>query len=277
MGTSASTGTVVAGVATAGVVVPYDFALDRELWRWAPRGLDLLLTRTPRELLPVSVEQARAVSAAPVVARCVQAVLEPGPAVVAYACTSGSFVDGLEGERALVEAMLHAGAPAAATTSGALVEALRHLGARRVAVATPYDESVTFRLEAFLAEAGIEVSGTASLGRTGAIWQVGPEETAPLVRAAATTPCDAVFVSCTNLRTYDLIAPLERELGVPVLTANQVTMWAAAMLSGLRARGPGQRLLDGRRGRRRVTLSGIGHVPMTPGEALGGPGMVGHA
>lgn len=251
MGTAASTGTVVAGVATAGVVVPYDFALDRELWRWAPRGLDLLLTRTPYALLPVSLEQARAVSAAPVVAGCVREVLVPGPGAVAFACTSGSFVDGLEGERALVEAMLHAGAPAATTTSGALVDALRHLGAHRVAVATPYDETVTFRLEAFLAEAGIEVSGTASLGRTGGIWQVGLEETAALVRAAATTPCDAVFVSCTNLRTYDLVGPLERELGVPVLTANQVTMWALAALTGMRARGPGQRLLDARRGRRR--------------------------
>jgi hypothetical protein len=30
---------------------------------------------------------------------------------------------------------------------------------------------------------------------------------------------------CTNLATYDLITPLERELGKPVLTANQATMW----------------------------------------------------
>jgi maleate isomerase len=35
-----------------------------------------------------------------------------------------------------------------------------------------------------------------------------------------------VFLACTNLPTYDLIAPLERMLGKPVLTANQVTMWA---------------------------------------------------
>ncbi|WP_228254982.1 maleate cis-trans isomerase family protein [Ornithinimicrobium avium] len=162
----------------------------------------------------------------------------------------------LEGERTLVEAMLHAGAPAAVTTSGALVEALRHLGVRRVAVASPYEEQVTFRLELFLAQAGIEVCGTASLGLPGQIWRVRPEETAALVRAAATTPCDAVFVSCTNLRTYDLVAPLERELGVPVLTANQVTMWATALLAGLRARGPGQRLLDGRRGHRRAVPPG---------------------
>ena len=43
---------------------------------------------------------------------------------MAYACTSGSFVAGRAGERALVSSMLDAGAAAAVTTSGALVEAL---------------------------------------------------------------------------------------------------------------------------------------------------------
>ena len=52
-----------------------------------------------------------------------------------------------------------------------------------------------------------------------------------------------MFVSCTNLPTYDVIAPLERELGKPVLTANQVTMWAALRVAGAAAVGPGQRLL----------------------------------
>ena len=52
----------------------------------------------------------------------------------------------------------------------------------------------------------------------------------------AASGCEAVFVSCTNLPTYDVIAPLEAELGMPVLTANQVTMWAA-----LRRVGPGRR------------------------------------
>jgi maleate isomerase len=40
-----------------------------------------------------------------------------------------------------------------------------------------------------------------------------------------------------------VIAALEAELGKPVLTANQVTMWAALSLAGREAVGPGQRLL----------------------------------
>src|SRR5690606_22302414 len=134
-------------------------------------------------------------------------------------------------------------------------------GVRRLAVATPYDEPITLRLEAFLAEAGIEVTGVASFGLSGAIWRVPAEETVALIRAAAVNPCEAVFVACTNLMCYDLIAPMERELGVPVLTANQVTMWAAMDRMGTRARGPGQSLLAGRRRRR-----------ATPAELLGWDG-----
>ncbi len=227
-----------------GIVTPYDFALDRELWRWVPDTLDLLLTRTPYEPLTVTVEMARRVGDPAVVTEATLALTTPAPAVVGYACTSGSFVAGRAGERALVDAMLATGVPAAVTTSGAVVSALRALGAGRVAVATPYDEAITGLLVAFLAESGIAVTRADHLGLDSAIWAVPREVTLELVRRAWTDDCDAVFVSCTNLATYDVIPVLEEELGVPVVSANQATMWAAVSLAGLSAQGEGQRLLQ---------------------------------
>ena len=44
-----------------GVVAPYDFALDRELWRWVPGDATLHLIRTVYSPLPVTVEQAELV------------------------------------------------------------------------------------------------------------------------------------------------------------------------------------------------------------------------
>jgi maleate isomerase len=226
-----------------GVVAPFDLALDRELWRWVPDDVSLFLTRTPHIEAPVSIEFAEAVSDAADLARATKAVIAVEPAVVAYACTSGSFVEGVDGERRLVRAMVAAGAPAAVTTSGALLKALASLGVRRVAVATPYVESVTARLHQFLAEAGIATVSSAHLGLEAGIWKVPYETTARLLRDADSPAAEAVFVSCTNLPTYDLIAPLERELGKPVLTANQVTLWAALRALDAVAVGPGQRLL----------------------------------
>jgi maleate isomerase len=218
-------------------------ALDRELWRWVPDDVSLYLTRTPHVAEPVSIELAEAVSDEADVASATRDVLTAEPVVVAYACTSGSFVDGLGGERRLVRAMRAAGAPAAVTTSGALVEALAVLGVRRVAVATPYVENVTARLHDFLAEAGATTVSSAHLGLEAGIWKVPYETTARLIRQADSPNAEAVFVSCTNLPTYDLVAPLERELGKPLLTANQVTLWAALRRADAAAVGPGQRLL----------------------------------
>lgn len=227
-----------------GVVVPYDFALDRELWRWVPEPVNLLLTRTPHHRLPVSVSQAESISDPAVLTGCALSIIETSPDVVAYACTSGSFVHGHAGELALRVALRAAGVPHAVTASGALADAVAALGVRKLAVATPYDAMVTARLRHFLAEHGIEVVTTSYLGLTERIWALDYDEVAALVRRSVTPECDAVFLSCTNVPSYDVIAPLERELGIPVLTANQVTLWAALRVLGLGLVGPGQALAE---------------------------------
>lgn len=225
-----------------GVVVPYDMALDRELWRWTPPDVSLLFTRTPYVDLPVTVEMAEAVGDLQVVEQGVRDLRAVAPAAYAYGCTSGSFVHGVAGERRLTEAMRAAGGADAVTTSGALLTALRALDASRVAIATPYDAAVTGRLSTFLGEAEVDVVSSAHLDLTADIWKVGYETTRELVRRADSADAEAIIVSCTNLATYDVIADLEAELDKPVVTANQATVWAALRLLGRRCPGPGQRL-----------------------------------
>ena len=227
-----------------GVVIPYDFALDREMWRWVPAQVSLHLTRTPYQDIPVGVAQAMAMGDRETVARCTKDLLVVEPAAVAYGCTSGSFIRGLAGEAALIAAMVEAGAPTAVTTSGAIIAAAHALGLKKVAVVTPYDEAVGAKLRAYLNEAGLEVTAHNDMGLTGRIWTVPYEITAAVARRTAQGGGDAVFLSCTNLRTYDLIASLEQELDIPVLTANQVTIWAVLAAAGVAAVGPGQSLLD---------------------------------
>ena len=108
-----------------GVVVPYDFALDRELWRWLPNDASLHLTRMPYAPMPATMEMAVHISDPELVAQGVTDLSAVSPLVNAYACASGSFVGGPPGEAELVAAMIGAGAPAALTTSGALLAALR--------------------------------------------------------------------------------------------------------------------------------------------------------
>jgi maleate cis-trans isomerase len=72
-----------------------------------------------------------------------------------------------------------------------------------------------------------------------------PEEVLRLARSCVVPGAEALVVSCTNLRTFEVIAELERETGLPVVTSNQATLWALLARAGREARGRGLgRLLE---------------------------------
>ncbi|TDC25482.1 decarboxylase [Streptomyces sp. 8K308] len=256
-----------------GVVAPFDFALDRELWRWVPDDVSLHVTRTPFVPVEVSLHLARMVSEHETLAEAVRALSAVSPEIVAYACTSGSFVGGVAGERAMTTAMTRAGEVPSLTTSGALLDALGELGARRIAVVTPYTKSVTDALEEYLAEAGIEVTGRSYLGLTREIWRVPYRDVVDMARqavAGAGAP-DALFISCTNLPTYDAIPQLEAELRMPVISANQVTIWSALRAIGREAVGPYQALLDPAARRGPAAMGGVAPAAEEPPLAAVAP------
>jgi maleate isomerase len=214
------------------VVVPHDMVLDHELWRWTPADTSLLFTRTRHTDRAVTLEMAEEIGETAVVEQAVRDLSAAEPHAYVYACTSGSFVHGLRGERRLTAVMRRAGGAPALTTSGAVLESLAALHISRVAVATPYDATLATRFGTFLAEAGISVVSTGDLGLSHHIWEVPYQTTLDLVRAADTDEAEAVVVSCTNLATYGILGRLEAELGKPVVSANRATMWAALRLVG---------------------------------------------
>ena len=55
-------------------------------------------------------------------------------------------------------------------------------------------------------------------------------------RIGAEPGCDAVFVSCTSLRTFGVIASLEAELGRPVVSSNQAFIWHLLRLASIEDR-----------------------------------------
>jgi maleate isomerase/arylmalonate decarboxylase len=44
---------------------------------------------------------------------------------------------------------------------------------------------------------------------------------------------DALLITCTDFPTLPLIAGLEADLGVPVVTSNQATFWAMLRAAGI--------------------------------------------
>lgn len=156
------------------------------------------------------------------------------PDVVAFACTSGTFIDGEAGlarQTAAIEAIV--GCPVVAT-SRCIIDAFAHLGLTRIALATPYLDAINDAERAFLEGHGLSVVSMRGLGLSGkAIREVAPERVAALVRETDTAESEAVFVSCTDFRAMEIAAALEQELGKPVLTSNQVTLWGVLRALGL--------------------------------------------
>jgi len=162
------------------------------------------------------------------------------PHVLVYACTSGSFLDGWEAlQRQLAQLGEIAGCPVVAT-SAAMIGAVAHLGVRRVALATPYVDSVNVLERLFFESRGISVVACRGLGLSGrAIRAVEPDRVVDLVRETDHRDAEAVYVSCTDLRALEAVDILEAELGKPVLTSNQVTLWALLRACGWSGTLPG--------------------------------------
>jgi maleate cis-trans isomerase len=225
-----------------GLILPsLNTTTEPDLIRQAPADIGFYSTRvymrhsTAEDLRAMNAELDQA-------ARLIGSI---APDLVAYACTSGTFLDGgaaLETISGRISAI--AGCPAV-TTSGAMIDALRALSVDRVAVAAPYPDPITKAECAFLTENGFEVPSARTLGRSGPeIRRIGAAEIAALVRAADHPRAGAIFVSCTDLRAFELVAGLEEAVGKPVLTSNQVTLWAILRALSRKADRPGGRLID---------------------------------
>lgn len=218
--------------APIGVVVPFDFSLDWEYWSYLPGDVSLHFTRTPHRAGEVGAALARSDSRPGVVGKACRALSSVSPAAVLYACSSGSFIGGVEGEAAIRRAMLDAGAPAAVTTASATVDALGLTGVRTVSVVTPYSAGLTRKFATFLEDKGFGVASAHHLGVTRNISRISQSTIKDLVREADDADAEAVVVSCTALRTWGIVSQLEGELGRPVFTSNQVSLWAVLRAAG---------------------------------------------
>ncbi len=156
--------------------------------------------------------------------------------VIAYACTSGSFLGGPGYDQDLLATLTKAsgGAPAIGT-SPAMIEALQSLGIKRVSVVTPYLDSINERLADFLQGHGLEVGSIAGqqIVPNTEIGAQTPETILAFAKEHLDPSADGYFLSCTNWRALEVVDQLERESGKPVVTSNQATIWAAFRSLGL--------------------------------------------
>ena len=226
-----------AGLRLGMIVLSTDETVEYEARQvLAGRDVNLMHARIPAR---ADVTPEDLASMAPEMTRTA-ALLPRNLGAVAYACTSGATIIGSDEVARLVQ-LAHPGTPVT-NPLRAVITALHARGVSRIAMVTPYVPEVSGPMAASLAAAGIEVAHAVSFGQKEdwTVARITEESTRrAMLEAGRIAGVEAVFASCTNLRTFGVIEPVEAELGLPVVTSNQALLWDMLRSAGAGARGWG--------------------------------------
>lgn len=156
--------------------------------------------------------------------------------VIIFPATAPSSRNGPGYDQELIGRISAASGKPATTASTALLEALHVLSVKRIAIGAPWSAAVNQTVGAFLEANGITVLAQEALGlvRNLEIGLLDPQTAFDIGRRADKPDADAVLLACGNWSTFSIIDQLERDLGKPVLTTNQVTLWHALRMMGTR-------------------------------------------
>lgn len=162
--------------------------------------------------------------------------------IIAFCCTVGSLIEGVDIEKELIDLIEgNAGTPAI-TTATAVKAALDALRVKKIAIATPYPREINQCEKEGLERQGYHV--TTILGfhesippktfKNEMIGGLPPEAAYEIGLRVDEKENEAIFISCTNFRTIEILQKLEEATGKPVISSNQATLWYALRKLGLR-------------------------------------------
>lgn len=217
-----------------GLIVPANNSvIEPELWSALPPGVAAYATRVRArgQLTPEAVHlMERDVEAA------VEAIASTGVDVIAYCDMVTTFImDPGWNEDAVRRFQERTGVQSISAWT-ALNDALSALRVRRFALGTPYPQHIHQTAVSFFRTRGFTVASAATLDIVdmAEVPTVDRDRLFSFVRSLDVASCDAVVLLATDLPTFDALAELEREFGMPVLGSNQTLLWSA--LSILRQR-----------------------------------------
>lgn len=158
--------------------------------------------------------------------------------VLCYSCTSASVVIG---DAAIKKALQEAkpGVEVVTPTLAASV-GLRSLGASRISLLTPYTIETSRPMAHYFAGQGFQIDRFTCMGLDDdrEMARMSRASLADLAAAALAPESEALFISCTALRSAPMVAELEAALSRPVITSNLATAWMCLRTCGDHAARP---------------------------------------
>jgi arylmalonate decarboxylase len=212
---------------------PANYEVPPEARLMYPKGIRFLAEGVGLErMTPEGYDKA-----VPKILPAAEKLKKQGANAISIMGTSLTFYKGAAFNNELIAAVAKATGLPATSMSRGIIEGLKAVGAKRVAVATAYNETVNGRLRVFLEESGFEVLGVKGMGieRFEDRPPVTQEE---LLTFGATTyetmpKADTLLISCGALNTLRLLDPLEKRCKVPVVSSAPHALWASVRLLGM--------------------------------------------
>ena len=240
------------GRARFGVLVPFTNSnLEPDMTLLRPPGVSLHFARMggyDRDEIP-DADQMHGLGAADLDGP-LEMLMGVRPDVIFYGCTSATLTHGPVFDRDLAARMTRESGAHTVTAAGALVHALKTIDAKRIGFASPYVAAINDMAIAFLADQGIEtvlrseVTEVLDNDGQGALT---PDHVMALGQKADHPDADAIVLSCTDMRSVETLARLEKALGKPVITSNQAMVFQALQLAGMKDSVSGYGALLGRK------------------------------
>jgi maleate isomerase len=209
----------------------------------APADVTIHATRVPFGAMAaggamdptISLAPVRAFAEPPHVDDAVELLAAAPLQAIAFGFTSSAYVIGHQGEKAMIRRLVERsrGIPVVAPCDGA-VDALRELGVERIALISPpwFDAELDELGAAYFADEGFEIVQHGPCGLPSDQNSIDPQELHDWVVGHVPEDAEGVFIGGNGFRAVGVIESLERELGRPVLTANQVLFWSALRAAG---------------------------------------------
>lgn len=215
------------------VVTSSDRTSEGEYYRHTPEGVSVHAARMLLENGVADAETLERMSSD--VERCAKLLETTNVDVIAYSCTTGSLLKGQGFETEIERRIEDVAEVPAVATAASIKRAFDTLDMDSIAVATPYIEELNELEVDFLEDSGYEVHDIYGLGcqTDEEICAHHPEMAYQQARSMDCEDADGVFISCTGYRTFEIIEQLENDLGKPVVSSNQATLWDALQTIGI--------------------------------------------
>lgn len=210
---------------------------ESEFNRYKPKGIAVLTTRIP--LFGISCEGINEMishidQAAKMLAD--SSVVD----LILFSCTAGSFINGIAYDNNLIEHLEALTDTPVTTTSKCVIEALNELNVKSLDLVTPYPDAINELEKHFLESSGFTVNNIdgARLKLSQNTPKIPSSIMAEYAYKAHSPKSEVMFISCTGLHVDEIINPLEKELGIPVITSNQCGLWGALRKMGIKDKIP---------------------------------------